>query len=88
MKYLFDHYDRKVCSIEICVYKFKKSHVFAKCPSVKQVYNWINEGKIFLSKEKLCYKKRKGKKTGMMEHFKWNLDNKTDLPLSIRTKYI
>ena len=53
IKYLFDHYDRKVCSIEICVYKFKKSHVFAKCPSVKQVYNWINEGKIFLSKRKI-----------------------------------
>lgn len=88
IKYLFDHYDRKVCSIEICVYKFKKSHVFAKCPSVKQVYNWINEGKIFLSKEKLCYKKRKGKKTGMMAHFKWNLDNKTVLPISLRPKYI
>ena len=43
IKYLFDHYDRRVCSIEICINKFKKSYVFAKCPSVKQVYNWIKE---------------------------------------------
>lgn len=57
IKYLFDHYDRRTCSIEICIHKFKKSHRNAKCPTVKQVYNWINEGKIFLTKEKLCYKK-------------------------------
>ena len=84
---MFDHYDRKTCSIEICVHKFKKS-VFAKCPSVKQVYNWINTGKIFLTPEKLCYKKHRGRKTGMMAHFEWNLDNKTVLPISLRPKYI
>ena len=50
IKYLFDHYDRKTCSIEICIYKFKKSY-FAKCPTIKQVYNWINSGKIFLTKD-------------------------------------
>ena len=89
IKYLFDHYDRRTCSIEICIHKFKKSHRTAKCPTVKQVYNWINNGKIFLTKEKLCYKKRKGKnKTGMMQHFKWNLDHKTILPISLRPKYI
>ena len=38
IKYLYDHYDRKTCSIEICVHKFKKSY-FAKCPTVQQVYN-------------------------------------------------
>lgn len=88
IKYLFEHYDRKVSSVEICVYKFKKSY-FALCPSVKQVYNWINEGKIFLNKDKLCYKKRRGKnKTGMMRHFQWNLDHKTVLPISLRPKYV
>ena len=88
IKYLFDHYDRKTCSIEICIYKFKKSY-FAKCPTIKQVYNWINSGKIFLTKDELCYKKRKGKiKSGMMSHFKWNLDNKTVLPISLRPKYV
>jgi len=88
MKYLYDHYDRKTCSIEICVYKFKKSY-FAKCPSVRQVYNWINEGKILLTKDKLCYKKRRRKKaSGMMQHFQWNLEHKTVLPISLRPKYI
>ena len=89
IKYLFDHYDRKTCSIEICVYKFKKSHRNAKCPTVKQVYNWINDGKIFLTRDKLCYKKRKRKrKSGMMEHFEWNLAHKTVLPISLRPKYV
>ncbi len=89
IKYLFDHYDRRTSSIEICIYKFKKSYINAKCPSVRQVYNWINDGKIFLTRDKLCYKKRRQKrKTGMMEHFKWNLENKTVLPISLRPKYI
>ena len=90
INYLFNHYDRKTCSIEVCVHKFKKSHLTAKCPSVRQVYNWINEGKIFLTKDKLCYKKRRGKnnKSGMMQHTKWNLDNKTVLPIRLRPKYI
>lgn len=88
IKYLYDHYDRRTCSIEICVYKFKKAY-FAKCPKVKQIYNWINEGKIFLTKDKLCYKKRRGKKkTGMMQHFQWNLEHKTVLPIRLRPKNI
>jgi len=87
IRYLFDHYDSKVCSIEICVHNFKKQY-FAPCPSVKQVYNWINNGKFFFSYTGLCYKKRKGKKTGMMAHFKWNLDHKTVLPISLRPKYV
>ena len=57
LRYLYSHYDYKTCSIEICVFKFKKSHLNAKCPTVQQVYNWINKGKIKLSKEDLCYKK-------------------------------
>ena len=59
----------------IYVYINLKKSYFAKCPSTKQVYNWINEGKIFLAPDKLCYKKRNGKKTGMMAHFQWNLDH-------------
>ena len=88
LKYLYEHYDYRFCSIEICVMKFKKSYLFANCPSVKQVYNWINEGKINLTKKDLCYKKRKGKKTSMMNHTKWNFDHKTVLPISLRPKYI
>ena len=88
LKYLYEHYDYRFCSIEICVMKFKKNYLFANCPSVKQVYNWINEGKIKLTKKDLCYKKRKGKKTSMMNHTKWNFDHKTVLPISLRPKYI
>lgn len=87
IKYLYDHYDKKTCSIEICVHKFKKSY-FAKCPTVQQVYNWINKGKLDIGKDKLCYKKRRGKKTGMMAHFEWNLEHKTILPISLRPKYV
>jgi len=90
INYLFSHYDKKTASIEVCVYKFRKSHLTAKCPTVRQVYNWINNGKIFLTKDKLCYKKARGKnnKSGMMKHTKWNLDHKTVLPISLRPKYI
>ena len=88
LDYLYNHYDRRTCSIEICIHKFKKSY-FAKCPSVKQVYNWINEGKLEIEKNMLCYKKRRSRKTnGMMQHFQWNLDNKTVLPISLRPKYV
>lgn len=88
LRYLYSHYDYKTGSIEICVFKFKKSHLNAKCPTVQQVYNWINEGKIKLSKEDLCYKKHRSSKSNMMSHTKWNLDNKTVLPISLRPKYI
>ena len=90
IKYLFDHYDRRDHSIEVCVYLYKKK-IISGGPSVsaRQVYNWINEGKIFLNREDLCYKKRKKKKTsGMMEHFLWNLENRTVLPISLRPKYV
>ena len=90
IKYLFDHYDRRNNSIEVCVYKFKRFYKYAPCVSVKQVYNWIEQGKIHITKEKLCYKKRKrrSKVSGMMEHFLWNLENKTILPISLRPKYV
>ena len=89
IKYLFDHYDRRDHSIEVCIHRFKKQYLGAKCVSAKQVYNWIEQGKIFLGRNDLCYKKHKKKKrSGMMEHFIWNLENKTILPISLRPKYI
>ena len=89
IKYLFDHYDRRDHSIEVCVYQFKKQYSGAKSVSVKQVYNWIEQGKIYLKRYDLCYKKHiKKKRSGMMEHFLWNLENKTILPISLRPKYI
>lgn len=87
--YLYTHYDRKTSSIEVCIFMFKKRYRGVKCPSVKQVYNWINEGKINIDKNHMCYKRRKNKiRNGMMSHTKWNLDNKTVLPISLRPKYI
>lgn len=92
IKYLFDHYDRRDCSIEICIYNFRRRYKGVKCPSMQQVYNWINEGKIFLTRDKLCYKKYKNKgkkrKNNMMEHTRWNMVNKTVLPIRLRPKYI
>ena len=89
IKYLFDHYDRRDHSIEVCVYRFKKTHLGQKYVSARQVYNWIEQGKIFLSRKDLCYKKHKKKRTsGMMEHFVWNLEHKTILPIGLRPKYI
>ena len=88
LRYLYSHYDYKTHSIDVCVTRFKKTHLNANCPSVKQVYNWINEGKIKLTKRDLCYKKHRSNKSNMMSHTKWNLDNKTVLPISLRPKYI
>ena len=89
LNYLYSHYDRRNKSIEVCIYMFKKRYKGAICPSIKQVYNWINEGKISINKNNMCYKRRKNKITsGMMTHTKWNLDNKTVLPISLRPKYI
>ena len=90
IKYLFDHYDKRDHSIEVCVHQYQKK-IITGGPSVsaRQVYNWIKQGKIFLKREDLCYKRHKKKKTvGMMEHFIWNLENKTILPISLRPKYI
>lgn len=88
LDYLHSHYDRRTNSIELCIHTFKKRYRTVKCPSVRQVYNWINNNKINITREKLCYKKRRNKKYGMMQHTKWNLDNKTVLPISLRPKYI
>lgn len=53
-----------------------------------QIKTWINEGKIKLSKKDLCYKKRREKKTSMMNYTKWNIDRKAVIPISLRPKYI
>ena len=90
IKYLYDHYDRRDHSIEVCVHQYKKK-IISGGPSVsaRQVYNWIEQGKIFLKREDLCYKRHKKKRASvMMEHFLWNLENKTILPISLRPKYI
>ena len=59
---------------------------------MQMVYKWVRENKIFLTRDKLCYKKykNKGKKrrNNMMEHTKWNMVNKTVLPIRLRPKYI
>ena len=89
LKYLFDHYDKRDHSVEVCVYQFKRMYLGAPCVTVKQVYNWIEHGKIHIKRKDTCYKKHKKKKrSGMMEHFIWNLENKTILPISLRPKYI
>lgn len=89
IKYLNDHYDRRNKSIEVCVHLFNKNYQYAPKVTIKQVYNWINNGKLEITKDKLCYKKRrKGSISGMMRHTKWNFDNKTVLPIRLRPKYI
>lgn len=88
LNYLYSHYDYKTYSIELCVVKFKKQYLNANCPSIKQVYNWINTSKIKLSKKDLCYKKRRSRKNSMINHTIWNVHNKTVLPISLRPKYI
>ena len=68
IKYLFDHYDRRYASIEVCVYKFKKSYINVPSVTVKQVYNWIEKDQIEIKRKDMCYKKRKRKSkvSGMM----------------------
>ena len=55
---------------------------------MQQTYKWIRDGKIFLTKDKLCYKKRRSRKNNMMNHTIWNMKNKTVLPIRLRPKYI
>ena len=88
LNYLYNHYSYKNNSIEVCVHMFKKRYKGVKCPSIKQVYNWINNNKIELKKKDLCYKKQKSNKSNMMNHTKYNIDNKTVLPIALRPKYI
>ena len=88
LNYFYNHYNYKNNSIEVCIHMFKKRYKGVKCPSIKQVYNWINNNKINITKNDLCYKKHRSNKSNMMKHTKWNFDNKTVLPISLRPKYI
>jgi len=90
LKYLYDHYDSRNKSIEVCVYRFKKQYPQMPSVSAQQVYNWINNGQIRINKDKLCYKKRRrnSSKSGMMRHLVWNMENKTALPISLRPEHV
>lgn len=90
LDYLEKHYDWKCKSIEVCVYLFRKYHKTKPCVSAKQVYNWINAGKINICVKDTCYKRRqrKRKANGMMNHLKWNFDHKTVLPIRLRPNHI
>ena len=89
IKYLHNHYDRRYKSIEICVYEFRRKYKYAQSVSYQQVYNWIIKGKLEIRRDQTCYKKRrrsKDKQNGMMNHLRWNLENKTVLPIRLRPK--
>lgn len=88
LKYLYENYDYRNRSIEVCVEVYKKKYPYSPCPSFQQVYNWIKQEKIDIKKNQLCYKKRRSKRNGMMRHLGWNLENKTVLPIRLRPKYI
>lgn len=90
LEYLYTYYDWRSKSIEICVHNFKRYHSRKPCVSAQQVYRWINEGKIDIKAQNMCYKRRKKRKSksGMMNHLQWNINNKTVLPIGLRPKYI
>lgn len=90
IEFLESNYDFKTKSIEVCVHNFKRYHPRESYGSVQQVYNWINEGKLSISPQNMCYKRSKRKKraSGMMNHLQWNIENKTVLPIRLRPKYI
>lgn len=88
--YLEKKYDWRTHSIEVCLYTFKRYYGSHPCVSTQQVYNWINKGYIAIKAQSMCYKRHKRTKrlNGMMNHLKWNLDNKTVLPIALRPKHI
>lgn len=90
-KYIIDHYDRRNNSIDVISYKFREKYKYAPKVSVRQVYNWIYNDKLELKRNDLCYKQRKRgqkNKTSMMSHTKWNMENKTVLPIRLRPKSV
>lgn len=88
--YLNKNYDRKSKSIDVCMNQFVRYNPGKRIVTSQQVYNWINNGKLEIEASKMCYKRRKRKKqlSGMMNHLKWNMDNKTVLPIKLRPKSI
>ena len=59
IEYLYNYYDRRTSSIEVCIYMFKKRYKGVLCPTTQQVYNRIKNDKINIKKNQLCYKKSK-----------------------------
>lgn len=90
INYFYNHYDRRYCSVDVVIHKFKSTYKNEKCPSVQQVYYWIRNNKLEIKRDSLCYKRKRArnKRSGMMEHFEWNLKNRTVLPISLRPKYV
>ena len=90
LDFLYRYYNWKSRSIEVCIHQFKQYKPHKPCVTYQQVYNWINEGKIDIRVQDTCYKRSKRKKrtNGMMNHLKWNIENKTVLPISLRPKQI
>ncbi len=85
--YLQTNYDWRIKSISVCIQRFKKYHPNKPYVSHQTVYRWINEGKLDIKPNNMCYKRRKRKKSsGMMQHMLWNIDNKTVLPIRLRPK--
>ena len=90
VSYLNKNYDRQSKSIEVCINQFVRYNPNKKIVTSQQVYNWINNGKLDIKADSMCYKRRKRKKplSGMMNHLKWNVANKTVLPIKLRPKSI
>jgi Transposase and inactivated derivatives, IS30 family len=88
--YLYQNYNWKNKGVEVCVHQFKRYHPGKASVSYQQVYNWINKGIIDIRVQDTCYKRSKRKKRaqGMMRHVKWNMENKTVLPIRLRPKEI
>lgn len=86
--YLHQKYNPQHHSIDICVLNYRRYHPHKPCVSAQQVYNWINQDKLQIKPQRMCYKRRKKKRraNGMMNHLIWNIANKTVLPISLRPK--
>lgn len=89
IEYLCTNHNKQTKSVRVVDFAFKSKFKGAKTISWQQLYKLIQQNKISLTKKQLTYKKhRKGVKNGMMEHLKFNLDNKTILPIALRPKSI
>lgn len=88
--YLEERYDRRNNSIEVCIQKFKRYYSDKPFVSPQQVYNWINKGLIDIDPQRMCYKRRKKKRSkgSMMDHMAHLVSYKTVLPISLRPQYL
>ncbi len=51
--YLNSHYEPKVHSVEVCLSNYKRYHPYKPIVSAQQVYNWINQGKLIITPDKM-----------------------------------